>query len=48
MSSIKVVLRKKQLSDRTFPICLRITKDRKTKYFNTPFNSTENEWDSGS
>lgn len=45
MSSIKIVLRKKGLSDGTYPICLRITKDRKTKYFNTIYTSTEKEWD---
>lgn len=48
MSSIKIVLRKKGLSDGTYPICLRITKDRKTKYFNTIYNSTEKEWDASS
>lgn len=48
MSSIKIVLRKKGLSDGTYPICLRITKDRKTKYFNTIFKSSEKEWDSSS
>tara|TARA_R110002167_G_scaffold212814_1_gene417476 strand:+ start:197 stop:1405 length:1209 start_codon:yes stop_codon:yes gene_type:complete len=45
MSSIKIVLRKKGLTDGTYPVCLRITKDRKTKYFNTIFKSTEREWD---
>tara|TARA_R110002167_G_scaffold98968_1_gene259899 strand:+ start:359 stop:1567 length:1209 start_codon:yes stop_codon:yes gene_type:complete len=45
MSSIKIVLRKKGLSDGTYPICLRITKDRKTKYFNTIYKSSEKEWD---
>ncbi|WP_339655367.1 site-specific integrase [uncultured Maribacter sp.] len=48
MSSIKIVLRKKGLSDGSYPICLRITKDRKTKYFNTMFKSTEKEWDAPS
>lgn len=48
MSSIKIVLRKKGLSDGTYPICLRIIKDRKTKYFNTIFNSSEREWDAAS
>ena len=48
MSSIKIVLRKKGLSDGSYPICLRITKDRKTKYFNTIFKSTEKEWDAPS
>ena len=45
MSSIKTVLRKKVLSDGTFPVCLRVTKNRKTKFFNTIFKTTENEWD---
>lgn len=48
MSSIKIVLRKKGLSDGTYPICLRITKDRKTKYFNTIYKSSEREWDAAS
>ncbi len=48
MSSIKIVLRKKGLSDGTYPICLRITKDRKTKYFNTIFKSSDREWDASS
>ncbi len=46
MSSIKIVLRKKGLSDGTYPVCLRITKDRKTIYFNTIYKSSEREWDS--
>lgn len=45
MSSIKIVLRKKGLSDGTYPVCLRVTKNRKTKYFSTIFKSTEKEWD---
>lgn len=44
MSSIKTILRKKALPDGTFPVCLRVTKDRKTKYFNTIFKTTEKEW----
>jgi len=48
MSSIKIVLRKKGLSDGTYPICLRVTKDRKTKYFSTIFKSSEKEWDAAS
>lgn len=45
MSSIKIVLRKKSLVEGTYPVFLRITKDRKTKYFNTIFKSSEREWD---
>ncbi len=48
MSSIKIVLRKKGLSDGTYPVCLRVTKNRKTKYFSTIFKSTEKEWDAPS
>ena len=46
MVNIKIILRKKKLSTGEFPICLRITKNRQTKYFKTLFNATENEWDS--
>src|SRR5690606_21162686 len=45
MINVKTVLRKKQLSRGEFPICLRITKNRQTKYFKTLFNATQNEWD---
>ncbi|WP_335967204.1 site-specific integrase [Galbibacter sp. PAP.153] len=45
MASIKVILRKKQLSDGTYPVCLRVTKDRKTKYFKTIYNTAPNHWD---
>ena len=46
MINVKVVLRKKKLSNGYFPVCLRITKNRKTKYFKTIFNATEDEWNS--
>ena len=45
MINVKTVLRKRKLSTGAFPICLRITKDRQTKYFKTLFNATEIEWD---
>jgi len=45
MASIRTVLRKKALSDGTFPVCLRVTKDRKSKYFTTLFSANSNEWD---
>ncbi len=48
MINVKIVLRKKRLSNGEFPICLRVTKDRKTKYFKTIFNATEDEWNSTS
>ena len=46
MINVKVVLRKKKLSNGNFPVCLRITKNRKTKYFKTIFNAAEDEWNS--
>ncbi len=46
MISIKTVLRKKKLSDGKYPIFLRITKERKSIYFRTPYTSIEREWDS--
>jgi integrase len=45
MISIKTVLRKKKLSDDKYPIYLRITKERKSIFFRTPYTSPENEWD---
>ena len=44
MINVKTVLRKKRLSDGRYPICLRLTKDRKSKYFKTIFNAEEDEW----
>ncbi|MGB8704787.1 MAG: site-specific integrase [Gillisia sp.] len=46
MASIKTVLRKKKLSNGKFPISLRVTKDRKSKFFSTPFETGVDEWDS--
>lgn len=46
MASVKIVLRKKILSDKTYPIFLRVTKDRKSKFYKTPFSSKIEEWKS--
>ena len=46
MINVKIVLRQKRLSSGEFPVCLRVTKDRKSKYFKTIFNATEDEWNS--
>ncbi|TLF46229.1 site-specific integrase [Maribacter aurantiacus] len=46
MINVKTILRKKKLSNGKYPICLRVTKDRKSKYFKTLFDATEAEWDS--
>jgi site-specific recombinase XerD len=44
MATIKTVLRKTPLSSGKFPVLLRITKDRKSKFFGIPFDSTLKEW----
>ncbi|MDT0651311.1 site-specific integrase [Autumnicola edwardsiae] len=48
MVNIKIIIRKKRLSNGQYPIYLRVTKDRKSKYFKSIFNALENEWDSSS
>jgi integrase len=45
MISFKTVLRKKKLSTGKYPIYLRITQDRKSIFFRTPYTSIEREWD---
>lgn len=44
MISFKTVLRKKKLSTGKYPIYLRITKDRKSVFFRTPYTCLEKEW----
>lgn len=44
-SSIKVVLRKKASQDNTFPLALRITKDRKSSYIYLGHSVRESDWD---
>ncbi|MGB6151310.1 MAG: site-specific integrase [Pricia sp.] len=46
MSTVNIVLRKKQLSNGKFPICLRVTKNRKSKFFKTIYDAEPNEWNS--
>jgi len=46
MASLKTVLRKTKLKNGKYPIALRITKDRKSKFFKTPFEALLSEWDS--
>ncbi|GGW36037.1 site-specific integrase [Arenibacter certesii] len=45
MASIQIVLRKKAKVNGTYPVYLRITINRKSKYFKTIFNCHENDWD---
>jgi integrase/recombinase XerD len=45
MASIKIVLRKKQNKDGTYPLAIRITKDRKTSFIHIGQNLKEKDWD---
>jgi len=45
MASIKLTLKKKALSDGSFPIFLRITKNRKHKHYKTLYNANSADWD---
>lgn len=44
MSTVKTVLRKTKLADGSYPISLRVSKDRKSKYFQTIFRAFPMEW----
>ena len=44
MISFKTVLKKKKLSTGKYPIYLRITKERKSVFFRTPYTCLEKEW----
>lgn len=44
-TSIKIVLRKKQKSNDTYPLAIRITKDRKTSFIHTGQYIHEKDWD---
>ncbi len=46
MPSIKAVLRKTKLANDRFPIALRVTKNRRSKFFKTPYSVLETEWNS--
>ena len=45
MISFKAVLRKRKLSTGKYPIYLRISKDRKSIFFRTPYTAEIKEWD---
>lgn len=47
-SSVKIVLRKKKISDGTYPLAIRITIDRKTTFFHLGYNLKEADWDATS
>ncbi len=46
MASLKIVLRKKLNKDGTYPLAVRITKDRKTSFIYIGQNVDEKHWDS--
>ena len=46
MITIKAILRKKKLANNKFPIVLRITKNRRSKIFKTPYSVQISEWNS--
>ncbi len=45
MASAKIVLRKKRNKDGTYPLAIRITKDRKTSFIHLGYSITEKDWD---
>ncbi|TXE08383.1 site-specific integrase [Gelidibacter salicanalis] len=44
MATVKTVLRKTKLADGSYPISLRVSKDRNSKFFQTIFRAFPNEW----
>ena len=45
MASIRVVLRKKALADGTYPLAVRIIKDRRTSFITLGYSLAEKDWD---
>ena len=45
MATVKVVLRRKQFKNNTFPLAIRITKDRKTSFIHVGQSIKESDWD---
>ena len=43
-ASVKIILKKTMLNDGTFPVNLRITIDRKSKFYKTPYNVLPKFW----
>ena len=44
MINLKIVLKKKLLSDGKYPVCLRVTKERQCRHYKTPFSAKKDEW----
>ena len=45
MASARIVLRKKRNKDGTYPLALRVTKDRKSSYIHLGYHCLERDWD---
>ena len=45
MAAVKVVLRKKAYADGTFPLAIRIIKDRKASYIHLGYGISKKDWD---
>lgn len=45
MATVKIVMRKKKNKDGTYPLAIRITKDRKTSFIHLGYHLKDNEWD---
>ena len=45
MSTVKIVLRKKLNKDGSYPLAIRITKDRKASFIHLGYNIMESDWD---
>ncbi|MRG48295.1 tyrosine-type recombinase/integrase [Chitinophaga sp. SYP-B3965] len=45
MASVKIVLRQKQNKDNTYPLALRITRDRKTSFIHLGYHLQTADWD---
>ncbi len=46
MASVKIILRKEKKHDGTYPLAIRITKDRKSSYIYLEYSIKESDWDS--
>jgi len=45
MATVKIVLRNKENKDKTFPLAIRITKDRRSSFIHLGYHLRKNEWD---
>ncbi len=45
MATVKIILRKEQKKDGTYPLAIRITKDRKSSYIYLEYSVKECDWD---